>query len=100
MLAVLLQDHVAALVHPDQTGFIVGHETRDDTFWALHFLHGAQKGPARVPCLVLSMDAEKAFDPIKWVYMAELLHGLGLDLVDFGTLPESPSLCKGERNPL
>lgn len=73
-----MQDKVIQLVHSDQTGFMVGRETKDNTIRALHALHWIQKGPNKIPRAVLSIDAEKAFDRVNWVFMTEVLKGIGL----------------------
>lgn len=78
LLDVHLQVHVTALVHQNQTGFMVGRKAWDNTIQALHLLHWVQYGPDRMPCVILSMDAEKAFDRVHWTYIVELLWGLGL----------------------
>lgn len=68
---------VTALIHPDQTGFMVGREARDNTIRALHILRWAQRAPEQGPCVVVSMGAEKAFDRVNWVYMLTILHEMG-----------------------
>lgn len=53
-------------------------EARDNTIRALHILHWAQEGPEQIPRVVLSMDAEKAFDKVNWAFMQEVLREIGL----------------------
>ena len=70
--------HIGDLVYPDQTGFMKGREAKDNTIRALHLLHWMQHGPEKAPKIVLSMDAEKAFDRVNWGFMSEVLRGVGL----------------------
>lgn len=78
ILAPRLQEHIGDLVHPDQTGFIKGRETRENTTRALHILHWMRFSPDRAPRITLSIDAEKAFDRVNWGFMKVLgKKGLG-----------------------
>ena len=47
ILAIRLEDHLAQLVHRDQTGFMKGRETKDNTIRALHVLIGYRMGQIR-----------------------------------------------------
>lgn len=78
ILALRLQDHIVQLVHYDQTGFMRGRETRENTIRALQILHWMENGPDKIPRIALSMDAEKAFDRVKWGFMMEALKGVSL----------------------
>lgn len=66
------------LAHSDQTGFMNGREARDNTIQALHILHWMQHGPDKALRVTLSMDAVKAFNRVNWVFMIEVLRGMGL----------------------
>lgn len=78
ILTLRIQDHIVKLVHPDQTGFMKGCEARDNTIRALHILHWTQNGPDQTPRVILSMDAEKAFDRVNWAFMTGVLREVGL----------------------
>lgn len=78
ILALRLQDYIVKLAHSDQTGFMNGREARDNTIQALHILHWMQHGPDKALRVTLSMDAVKAFNRVNWVFMIEVLRGMGL----------------------
>ncbi|CAH2306955.1 Hypothetical predicted protein, partial [Pelobates cultripes] len=75
VLATRLQRILPSLVHVDQTGFIPGREARDSTLRLFSIQHHARKH--RKHLLLLSTDAEKAFDRVNWAYMFQTLRSMG-----------------------
>uniref|UniRef100_A0A8C5MPA2 Reverse transcriptase domain-containing protein n=1 Tax=Leptobrachium leishanense TaxID=445787 RepID=A0A8C5MPA2_9ANUR len=76
VLAGRLQPYVPQLVRKDQVGFVPRREARDGTLRALNAVHLAQSTDC--PMLLLSTDAEKAFDRVAWPFLYATLEGMGL----------------------
>ncbi|CAJ0925872.1 unnamed protein product [Ranitomeya imitator] len=75
ILANRLSDVIPSLVHRDQVGFIKSRQTLDGTRRMIDLIHVA--GSDRTPSLLLSLDAEKAFDRVHWGYLFEVLARFG-----------------------
>lgn len=77
--AKLLANRIArllpSLVKPDRVGFVAGRQARDATRRILNLVHSASGD--RRPSVLLSLDAEKAFDRIHWGYLLEVLSKFG-----------------------
>ena len=55
------------LVHHDQTQFMKTHLSSDNMHHLLHVIHVSTD--IALPCAVLSLEAEKVFDQLKWDYL-------------------------------
>lgn len=71
VLASGIERVVGKLGSPDQTGFIRGHLASDNIRRLLHILSATHKIPSA--CGLLVLDAEKAFDRLKWPYLWRVL---------------------------
>ncbi|KAM4702906.1 centromere protein Q [Rhinophrynus dorsalis] len=76
LLALRLKPLLHRLIGPDQAGFMPGRETRDNVIKALSLIH--RSSSSSIPSLLLSLDAEKAFDRVRWCFMKETIHRFGL----------------------
>lgn len=75
-LASRLALELPSLIHYDQVGFIPTREVRDGVTRVLDLLHLAKS--KLTPIMLLSIDAEKAFDQDNWTYMEATLGKIGL----------------------
>lgn len=76
ILANRLLTYIPSLIHPDQVGFIPNREGRENTqrvLSAIHFSQIHQK-----PLVLVSADAEKAFDRVDWTYLKAMLQHIGM----------------------
>uniref|UniRef100_A0A8C5MLB2 Reverse transcriptase domain-containing protein n=1 Tax=Leptobrachium leishanense TaxID=445787 RepID=A0A8C5MLB2_9ANUR len=75
LLANRLGGFLPSLVHPDQVGFVPSRQAFENTRRAVVLIERALA--SGTPSLLLSLDAEKAFDRVEWTYMFELLEQWG-----------------------
>uniref|UniRef100_A0A8B9J9W2 Reverse transcriptase domain-containing protein n=1 Tax=Astyanax mexicanus TaxID=7994 RepID=A0A8B9J9W2_ASTMX len=76
VLAMRLESHMTKLVHFDQTGFIKNRLATDNVRRLLHVLDLVTD--LTTPCAVVSLDAEKAFDRLKWTFLWAVLEFMGV----------------------
>lgn len=76
ILADRLKRIINGIIHPDQVGFVPGREGRDNAIKTLLVVQRIQDSGA--PGLLLSIDAEKAFDRVDWGFIWDTLEEIGL----------------------
>lgn len=76
ILADRLKRVIKEVIHPDQVGFVPGREGKDNGIKTLMVTQIMKDREA--PGLLLSIDAEKAFDRVDWGFMWNTLEELGI----------------------
>ena len=72
-----LKPYIAALVDPDQTGFVHGRSIAENFVYAADLLSCCHK--RKVPTAVLKLDFKKAFDSVEWSSLDAILRVRGFD---------------------
>lgn len=75
ILAKRLEIILPHIISLDQTGFIRQRQTQDNIRWTLHLIEQVVKG--KIPVVMLSLDAKKAFDRVNWLFLYKVLKNLG-----------------------
>lgn len=91
LLARRLEAILPKLINPDQSGFIKGRYAADNIRRALNVINCINN--QLKPSLLLSLDAEKAFDRVEWSFLFSVLHkfNLGGNFIDWiKTIYNSP----------
>lgn len=79
VIATRLKKLMSEWIHEDQTGFIPGRESKDNSIRTLLLLR--KKSSWESPFLLLSIDAEKAFDKVDWGFITIENLGLGPKMI-------------------
>lgn len=74
ILARRLETILPDLIHLDQTGFIQQRQTLDNIRRTLHILDQTNKDKTK--SLIVGLDAEKAFDSVRWVFLYKVMGSL------------------------
>uniref|UniRef100_A0A3Q3ASL9 Reverse transcriptase domain-containing protein n=1 Tax=Kryptolebias marmoratus TaxID=37003 RepID=A0A3Q3ASL9_KRYMA len=70
-----LNTFVTELIEEDQTGFMRGRQTHDNIRRVLHIVDQAQQ--KKQSTILVSVDAEKAFDLVNWEFLYKALEQFG-----------------------
>lgn len=92
ILSKRLESILPELIHEDQTGFIRQRQTQDNIRKTLHIMKQATQ--QKLETLLISLDAEKAFDSVRWSFLYKVLSKFGFHktLIDtFAALYDKPT---------
>ena len=70
-----IQKVITKLIHLDQTGFILGRQGSNNIRRVLNIMSHAKT--KQQSSMLLSLDAQKAFDRVDWVYLNHTLEKMG-----------------------
>lgn len=74
-LSARIETVTPSIIHTDQTGFIKGRHAYNNTRRLFNIIHQVTQN--NMETIIASLDAEKAFDRVKWTFLFATLHKFG-----------------------
>lgn len=74
-MAKRMQKHINKLIKTDQTGFIPGRQGASNIRRTLNIISNTKYRSE--PSMLLSLDAQKAFDGVRWRFLYQTLSAFG-----------------------